>query len=57
MRGYSVDYAQVAPEVAPYWMEVHEMVVPSANLLLPRLHLPMHPGEPCCRKVSAHLSK
>ena len=57
MRGYSVDYVPAAPGVAPYWMEVHEMVVPSANPLLPRHHLQMHLEEPCCRRVSAHLSK
>ena len=56
MAGHSVDYAPVALEVVLYWVEVHEVVVLWSIPLPHRLHLPMHPEEPCSRKVSAHLS-
>ena len=54
---HSADYDPAAPVADLYWVEVHEVVDLSVSHLPPRLHLPMHPEEPCSRKVSAHLSK
>jgi len=54
---HSVDYDPAAPLADLYWVEVHVVADLSVSHLPPRLHLPMHPEEPCYRKVSAHLSK
>ena len=56
-EAHSVDYGPVDLGAALYWRGVHEAVDLWEIHLLPRLHLPMHPEEPCYRKVSAHLSK
>ena len=54
---HSVHYGPAVREMVDLSEVGHVSVDLSEIPLPPRLHLPMHPEEPCCRWVSAHLSK